>query len=122
MMHQIMRYDQRGVTFWSVNSHVPQNQRARIERQILGPLVDNSLNWGNWQPNWPIEFPLFAPYAATAGDRGSGHEYSQVRWSGNGVKYYCHRAAYVHQHGPLSISGPDVEISHTRFLGIRTAR
>jgi hypothetical protein len=47
--------------------------------------------------------------------------YSQVRFSGDGKKYYCHRAAYVHQHGPQSL-GVEQEISHTRFLGKRTSR
>jgi len=120
MMAQILRFNKNGISFWTVNKHVPQSQRTRVERQILGPLVDQNLNWNTWKPNWPAEFPLFSPYAITKGERSAGM-YSQVRFSGDGRKWYCHRAAYVHQHGPQSL-GDDLEISHTRFLGLRTSR
>lgn len=120
MMQQIMSYNHNGISFWQANKHIPGNQHARIARQILGPLADNSLNWNTWRPNWPAEFPIFSPYALTKGEHGPG-QYSQVRFSGDGKKYYCHRAAYVHQHGPQSL-GTDQEISHTRFLGQRTSR
>jgi hypothetical protein len=120
MMRQILQYNHNGVSFWQANKHVPQSQRARVERQILGPLVDATLNWNTWAPNWPQEFPLYSPYAVTKGEH-SASMYSQVRYSGDGKKYYCHRAAYVHQHGPQSL-GVEQEVSHTRFLGKRTSR
>ena len=120
MMHQIFSYKQAEGGFWRANKHVPSRLHVQIERQVLGPLVDNTLNWQTWRPNWPIEWPLFSPYAITKGEH-SGSMYSQVRYSGDKVKYYCHRAAYVHQHGPLSL-GVDAEISHTRFLGKLTSR
>jgi hypothetical protein len=120
MMQQLMSYNKKGIDFWSANSHIPQNQHARITLQILGPLVDNTINPNTWKPNWPVEFPIFSPYAITKGEHGPG-QYSQIRFSGNGVKYYCHRAAYVHQHGRQSL-GANQEISHTKFLGQRTSR
>lgn len=117
MMRQIFSFDNRkGVTFWSVNSHVPVHLRVQIEIDILGPRNPPA----NWQPNWPDKWPLYSPYAITKG-MNAVSEYSQVRFSGDGKKYYCHRAAYVHQHGPMSL-GTDQQISHTRYLGKRTSR
>jgi hypothetical protein len=120
MMKQIFDYDRNGVSFQSVNSHVPRSQWPRVRRQVLGPLEDSSISTQTWRPDWPIEFPLFSPYALTKG-KDSTSMYSQVRFSLDGKKYYCHRAAYVHQHGPYSL-GVDQEVSHARFLGVRTSR
>lgn len=138
MVKQMFDYTKRGditVSFWTVNSHIPQHRRRDIERAILGPLVDRSLSFNNWRPRWPIDFPIFSPYATTKDNTTS--QYSQgepiptiltltsltcgVRWSGDGHKYYCHLVAYAHQHGPMSF-GTDQEISHTRFCGKRTSR
>lgn len=120
MMKQIFDFNRAGVTIETANSHVPRSQWPRIRRQVLGPLVDPSINAATWKPNWPIEFPIFSPYAITKGEGSSGM-YSQVRYSGDGRKWYCHRAAYVHQNGPFSL-GTEQEISHTRLLGLRTSR
>jgi hypothetical protein len=121
MMKQIFDFDNRnGNTFWTANSHIPRNRHDEIRRRILGPLVDQALTFNTWSPDWPEEFAIFSPYAATKGEE-SGSLYSQVRFSGDKKKWYCHRAAYVHQHGPQSL-GANQEISHARYLGKRTSR
>lgn len=118
MMGQIFGYNRNGISFWDANQHIPRSQRTRVEHQVLGPLVDATLSWATWRPNWPQEFAIFSPYAINKDEKSA---YSQIRYSGNGTKYYCHRATYVHQHGPMSLSR-DLEVSHTRYLGRRTSR
>jgi hypothetical protein len=65
-------------------------------------LEDPTLSFATWKPNWPAEFPIFSPYAATKGENHTS-QYSQVRFSGDGRKYYCHQAAFVQLQGKMSL-------------------
>jgi hypothetical protein len=122
---QIFAFNNGKVSFWSCNSHVPHAERSRIELAVLGPLRDAAISWVSWRPDWPVQYPLFSPYASQKPEVG----YSQVRYklpgtpAGEpGTKFSCHRAAYVQQHGPFALHGDDIEVSHCKFLGIRTGR
>jgi len=60
-------------------------------------------------PQWPAS-PVYSPFATT-------HDgYSQVRYKG--TKYLTHRLTYQQYWGDLN---PTMDISHTLYLGDRTA-
>ena len=63
-------------------------------------------------PVWPINKPVFSPYITTHDN------YSQIRY--NNTKYLIHRISYRSFYG--NIIPPNHDVSHTLFLGDRTAR
>jgi hypothetical protein len=67
MVQRMLDYSEKGVSFWPVNPHIRPDQRILLRRRLLGPLMDGSMTWAGWIPDWPIEIPIYSPYAITKG-------------------------------------------------------
>lgn len=61
-IQQMMGFASGGKSFWGANAHIPASRREALKRQLLGPLVDHSLSWNTWLPDWPVDIPIYSPY------------------------------------------------------------
>lgn len=100
--------------FWTVNSHVPVADRARVRQNV----VQNRL--------WPT-YPLFSPYAATHDGYSQGmftiisrkltaNSPQKVRYKG--TKFLVHRVTFRHKYGRQL--DESLELSHIVNCGLRT--
>jgi hypothetical protein len=61
---------------------------------------------------WPLDAPVFHPYAPTKRD---GSQYGQVRYTGKSEKYYCHKVRLQVKAGGAHVQ--DLDASHIAWIG-----
>jgi hypothetical protein len=97
--------------------HVEQilnNPNSRSSNKHLSTSQLNSLI--NHQI-WPLDAPVFHPYAPTKRD---GSQYGQVKYTGNSEKYYCHKVTLQVKAGGAHVQ--DLDTSHIAWIGDDTTK